>query len=389
MPNSKLVQFAAALETTVGTAETLTASDVLVLVRAFSPSVNAERFALELMQDTSSKRPDLIGTPLYSLGVEYPLIGPGSVTTDPAIDVLFKAAVFDGYEASTLPIGSVTGTFVAGETVTGGTSSATGMVLKRATGSPTTLAIRVLTGTFDVGGEALTGGTSGATASSSAGISAAGYVFQPGDWRDGDGTGHHVTFMANRDGYHWTARGGLADLNFRAEDRGPMYVSQTFSGIKSSDGDQALFSGVSTQEEDLVAPKFVNTGILIDGYNPEGCSNFALNFPTNPTPVTGVEQADGFRYSGYSRGDPTITLEFDQVAAATKDYFATLEGGTTFAFECEHGADASAGRKWTFSAPAAQLVSIAPIEGEPERAKWAVELKLTGTNNDELFIWQH
>lgn len=61
-------------------------------------------------------------------------------------------------------LGSLSGTFQEGETVTGGTSSATGTV-KRLEGSPSdTMYIAVVSGTF-TSGETITGGTSSATAS--------------------------------------------------------------------------------------------------------------------------------------------------------------------------------------------------------------------------------
>ncbi len=69
-------------------------------------------------------------------------------------------------EASRIVIGAVTGgPFQAGETVTGGTSSATGTVLIAAADGALYLYIRLLTGTFQAD-ETLTGGTSGATATS-------------------------------------------------------------------------------------------------------------------------------------------------------------------------------------------------------------------------------
>lgn len=55
---------------------------------------------------------------------------------------------------------ALTGTFQIGETVTGGTSSATGVIVSNASGA---MIISTITGTF-TGGETITGGTSSATA---------------------------------------------------------------------------------------------------------------------------------------------------------------------------------------------------------------------------------
>lgn len=61
------------------------------------------------------------------------------------------------------PISAVTGTFVVGETITGGTSAATATVVA-VSAEADYLIMGSPTGTFTVGGEAITGGTSGATA---------------------------------------------------------------------------------------------------------------------------------------------------------------------------------------------------------------------------------
>ncbi len=69
----------------------------------------------------------------------------------------------------TITHGSVTGTFSAGEVVTGGTSSATGTMLLDSSG---TMTLGNVTGTFQ-NSETLTGGTSGATATSSSTLTSA------------------------------------------------------------------------------------------------------------------------------------------------------------------------------------------------------------------------
>lgn len=74
-------------------------------------------------------------------------------------------------------LGSLSGTFVLTEVVTGGTSSATGTV-KRLQGSPEdTMYIEVTSGTF-VTGETITGGTSSATASITFDLLVAAHIFE-------------------------------------------------------------------------------------------------------------------------------------------------------------------------------------------------------------------
>lgn len=74
-----------------------------------------------------------------------------------------------------IQIGVVTGSFAIGETVTGATSAATGIIVGfKGIG---TLILNTITGTFVA--ELLTGGTSGATATSTSGGTA---VLQAGEW---------------------------------------------------------------------------------------------------------------------------------------------------------------------------------------------------------------
>ena len=65
----------------------------------------------------------------------------------------FELATFD------IPIGSISGAYVEGETVTGGTSSATGIYISN---TSLKMIVKTITGTFQ-SGETLTGGTSSAT----------------------------------------------------------------------------------------------------------------------------------------------------------------------------------------------------------------------------------
>jgi len=78
----------------------------------------------------------------------------GELVTRKGVDVATQI------RAPKITIGSVSGTFVYGETVTGGTSTATGQVIYV---GPTVLQLINVTGTFQ-NAETVTGGTSGATA---------------------------------------------------------------------------------------------------------------------------------------------------------------------------------------------------------------------------------
>lgn len=76
---------------------------------------------------------------------------------------LYKSTTFSTTKTAT--VSGISGTFVAGETITGGTSGATAVVdtAYDSTNYPTAILVSAVTGTFTAS-ETLTGGTSGATA---------------------------------------------------------------------------------------------------------------------------------------------------------------------------------------------------------------------------------
>lgn len=84
------------------------------------------------------------------------------IARDQYIGNLLKAALGTAYITREMALTSVSGTFQVGETVTGGTSSATG-VIRRIEDSGDRLYVEVSSGTF-AASESITGGTSSATA---------------------------------------------------------------------------------------------------------------------------------------------------------------------------------------------------------------------------------
>ena len=80
---------------------------------------------------------------------------------DTKVILEFELATFE------ISIGSITGTYSIGETVTGGTSSATGVYISN---TASTMVLKTISGTFQ-SGETLTGGTSSATSTSSSTLS--------------------------------------------------------------------------------------------------------------------------------------------------------------------------------------------------------------------------
>ena len=385
-----IAEFAVELEATPGTAETIVVGDVLVKIRdGYTITPDQELIDLDEVSSVSTQPAAVIGRRGVTFAVDYVLRGPGDLTTDPAVSDLWLSALFTGAQASTIAIGAIAGgPYFAGETITGTTSAGTGLVLQRTADSALTIPYLPLTGAL-VTTETLTGSESAATSTSSAGPIDGGYAFRPADWQTG--TGHHVTCKAFRDGYQWTGRGCLSDLSFAMNNGGPCIVTQNFLGALTAQGDAALFGVTTFPESTVVVPKFLNATIVFGTFSPNGIVDVNINWPTNPTFVEDANDpaGDGIVFTDYNRDIPTVSLEVDQELAATYDFFGNMQAGTLQNFELTHGAGGAAGSRWTFSCDKAQFRSIGVGNRDPQRATFIIELGLTGSNNEELLIWQH
>ncbi|MBI5023782.1 MAG: hypothetical protein HZC18_02145, partial [Candidatus Omnitrophica bacterium] len=146
-------QLAAKIESVEGTAESLAAADAGLLVN-FSPKANydPQMYQRNPVRSSLTKIGKLTGKRSGGIDFSIELKGSGSLTQEPEWAKLIKACGFAINDLKKITIGAVTaGPFQHGETITGGTSLATGrVVIETATGT-TTLYFVVLTGTFQTG----------------------------------------------------------------------------------------------------------------------------------------------------------------------------------------------------------------------------------------------
>jgi len=155
MSYSRRGYFALKVETTENTA---VIPDVFLGITSFDvPTQYATVASSPILADRNTRinaRKGPIDAPQGTIGVQIEPRGFG----------YFMRAVMGAITSGRyFPISSVTGTFVVGETVTGGTSFATAVVIA-VSSEADYLLMGTPTGTFTASGEALTGGTSGATA---------------------------------------------------------------------------------------------------------------------------------------------------------------------------------------------------------------------------------
>jgi len=175
----KKTQFAGKIEASEGVAESLAAADAKVLAYLEDISLDYQFFERNPSFSSLTKMGSRIGTKPCTLPAKVELKGSGTATTDPEWVKYIKACGTRVNTLKTITIGAITGgPFQHGETITGGTSGATGRVIVTTLTGTTTLYFVVLSGTFQ-NGETLTGGTSAATATTGSTSSSIGLVIEP------------------------------------------------------------------------------------------------------------------------------------------------------------------------------------------------------------------
>lgn len=383
-------EFAVEKETTPGTAETLVSGDVAVRIRSGDTiEPDFESIDTQEVQGTSSKRPYLIGRRIQGFRVSYLMRGPGDLVTPPAIQDMLEASMLLGTALKKISIGTISsGPFQDGETITGGTSSAEGVVFRDTSDGASELKYYVTSGAFQ-DAETITGSTSGASATSSSDPADNGRVFRLTDSTfGGSDSKHHVTAGLYQDGFQWTARGALANLSMAFRNGHPCIVTQDYTGALASTGDAGLFGVTAYPEESVAAPRFLNASLKLGAYSPIDVVDFSLEFPINPEAREDANDssADGVLYADYERDHPRIRFDPGMVTAATYDYFSNMFAGSTFAMEWQLGS--TAGSIWTFYADEAQFAELG-AGARRNIATVPLEVILCGVNNDEIFIWQH
>lgn len=383
-------EFAFKQEVTPGTAEALTSAEVLIRIED-SSTVEPDIEVIETneVQASSSRRPNLTGRKILGIPINYILRGPNSLANAPAANRLFECAMLLATALKRVPIGAITtGPFQDGESFTAAPSAATGRVFRSTANGATELKYFVLTGIV-ADNDVLTGAVSGATVTVSDPPTDYGrvYRFVDSDFGALD-TRHHITAQYLLDGYQWTARGVLGDMTMNFRNGHPCRISQRLIGAFESHSDLALY-GVSTYpEQSVAAPRFLGAELYLGSYKPTDIVEFSLELQTGAEAREDANSssADGVLYADYQRAAPVARFDPAFVKAATKDWFGDLVAGSTFAMRWKLGS--AAGMIWEFFADQAQLNTVG-VGARGNLATAPLEIRLCGTNNDELFIWQH
>ena len=249
-------QVVAKIEATEGTAETLAIADAKTL--GINPKIthdvkmferNPVRATIGQLAQIPGQRP---GKYIFSLELR----GSGTAITPPDWGKFFKACGSKENTVKSINIGAVTnGPFVHGETVTGGTSLATGRVILNTANGASFIYVVVLTGTFQ-SAEVITGSTSTATATTSSTATSVGVAYEP------DTNPPSLTMANYEDGLAKTLKGcrGNFKINFKSGE--VPIVDFEFSGVEAGVVNASLFTNPAY--ESTKPPAFLNAALTHD-----------------------------------------------------------------------------------------------------------------------------
>ncbi|MDD5566227.1 MAG: hypothetical protein PHG31_05000 [Candidatus Omnitrophica bacterium] len=342
-------QLSGALEDQEGTLQTLAAADAKTLV--FNPvfKSNPDKHESNPARTGGSAQPQLIGKIPATVSFQVQIRGSGTATTDPDWIKYLKACGFASALLKSIPIGAVTGgPFQHGETITGGTSGATGRVIfNTATGTSPIYFVYLGTATFQ-SGETITGGTSGATAATSSTPSSAGRAYEPI-------LENIISLSAgfNQDGYFEKIKGARGNAKLALTPGTVGTIDFEFSGVDAGQSAETFFEGVAYEETD--PPAFKSGVVLIDSYEPmlqslEFDVGAKLSQRDDPTDEKGI-----LSYALTSR-KITGTLVLEMVPAATYDFRTKYHAGTEFVLDITIGT--TSGNKFRIYHPRAQIIDI-------------------------------
>lgn len=323
-------EIAAKVEGTEGTAESLASADadLAIINPNYAPAI--EHVEREVVRQWLSRLAAVTGKQFGALTFGVELKGSGAVATVPSWDAILRACKFQRSTVQRINIGTVTsGPFTPGETVTGGTSGATGRVVGQVLNGASSLPYVVLSGVF-VSGEVITGGTSGASASSTSTPSASqGFVWEP--LSTGDPS---VTIAHYHDGLKKLLVGARSTLALEMVNGGIAQMQFAFQGIYGGFSDVALLG--PTYETTIPEAFLAANLVLQDAFSPHfttlsvDCGN-DVQIRESANTATGGISAKIVDRNVMANIDP------EQELVADHDFMGKVLSGATGHVHCEIG----------------------------------------------------
>jgi hypothetical protein len=372
-------QLAAKIEAAEGTAESLAADDAGILVN-FTPKANydPQMYQRDPVRASLTKLGKLAGKRAAGLEFAIELRGSGSITTQPKWAKLIESCGYELTALKKIPIGGITGgPFVHGETITGGTSGATGKVICTTYNGVSEIYFKTLTGTF-ADAETITGSQSGAVATTASVPSDAGFEIKPNS-----GNVPTLTMGLFEDGVRKLLKGCRGTVKFGFKIGEPAIMEFSFMGVEAGVIDLPLLTGVSF--ENTVPPVLLNAKMSCDSVS-LNIGELEIDTANALASKDKIDDAKGILSYMITGRDMKGSFNPEMVAVGSHDFFGKWFAATPMELNLEYGGDA--GNKFRIFAP--KIIYNKIDDGDRDGIQLAqTSFDLTGSiepGDDELSI---
>lgn len=377
---NRIKQFSIAQEATTGTAETLLASDVPAVLEEMGSSFTPEMNERNPYRRSLSGQKPIPGLRMAELSGKLELVAGGDATTPPACDLMLKACGLQRGDVKRLALTGVSGTFGVGERITAGVN-AEGIVLQAF--SSTSIAVLEIGSTPFVDTDSITGGTSAATGTVSGAPADFGFGYRPISERS-DQAVPTFTAAVNDDGVRTRVRGALGTGSISVEKAGALgYLDFQLSGASEKPTDVPLITG--TNELVIDPETFLAAGVEYDG-DQLSISAFTLDFGNEVNNTLDANDASGIKQYRITDRNPRITIDPEATDEATIAFFGKYDSAASGVFAATIGS--SVGKRVRVVAPSASYSRLDTQEREGILA-YSAELALqteTSDGDDDFII---
>jgi hypothetical protein len=300
-----------------------------------TPSITPQGEAVQRdpVRDTMSPLGHVVASKNYSLSLECELKGGGTdsgTVQPPEYDPLLLACGMQRETGSKLTLSSTdVTTFQLGETVTGGTSGATGKLVQTIGTTGGQLVLAHVSGTFE-DAEDVTGDSSSTTGTVSGSPEDA-VIYRPQSDPSAisdAGIYYHV------DGIRHKALGAIGDMSLNIQVNGIPSITFNMSSIYQTPTDQSL---PSPSVLDLFPPVAQGLGLKVGGYSPVGATALTLQLGNSVNQLEDLNSEDGIKAYRITDRNPTGSLDPEVDALANWNPFLAWENANPAALTAAAG----------------------------------------------------
>jgi hypothetical protein len=372
-------QFGIKIESTNGTAETLSASDYGLELTELTANANVEMIENDVFKNSLSSSTDRVGKKTAQGTIAGEFKSSGTLNTEPKISPILQCARLKKYTVKGMVVSGETGTLKRGAMViVGGTSTARGVAVKSDSGK---LYVAVISGTFQ-SGEALTSIPSGYTATAGAQDAGnTGFAYCPDSTTSSEKC---ATINILDGGLEKFLFGSVFGLGLEITPDSYAKWTSSFMGIcdPSNWGTEGTeVTGIAYESD---TPAIVSNAVLKIGtsFSPI-VAGVTLDLGNNPMVIKDMNSDTWLKYGVVTDRNVTGTLNVMAIDPSDYALYTAFFNGSTASLEFVIGS--GAGKQIEIAMDAIQYTGV--TEGDDSGfLTQSINFKATGLDN-ELVIW--